>query len=122
MAELRRFELDEVMHRPGTYVNPHTEIVIVVDDSAAVDQELLGGDDDSWVLVSDETPIDEAQRDDMLERLQRRTSRARPPAAAFDDAETLEPEQDEDYEAEEDFGRAGFDDPRARDEEDDDWT
>jgi hypothetical protein len=121
MAELRRLELDEVVHRPGTYVNPHTEIVIVVDDSASVDQELLGGDEDSWVLVSDETPIDEAQRDDMLERLQRRASRARPPAAAFDDTDTLDDEVEED---EEDLGKAGFDDPRAHtdEDEDEDWS
>ena len=34
MARLRRFDLDELATRPGTYFNPVTEILIVVDDSA----------------------------------------------------------------------------------------
>ena len=34
MARLRRFDLDELATRPGTYFNPETEILIVVDDSA----------------------------------------------------------------------------------------
>ena len=34
MARLRRFDLEELSARPGTYFNPETEILIVVDDSA----------------------------------------------------------------------------------------
>ena len=91
MANLRRFELDELATRPGTYVNPDTEIVIVVDDGGHVDAEILEGDGADWIAVSDEVPIDEHRRDELLERLQVRATRA---------AEREAP--DEDYEEEED--------------------
>ena len=74
MPAPRRFDVDELLNRPGTYFNPETEIVLVVDDSAAVESELFSDDaaDDAaeWVLVSDETPVDEHQRDALLERFQ----------------------------------------------------
>ena len=41
MSNVRRFELDELVLRPGTYFNPQTEIMIVVDDSPDVDNELF---------------------------------------------------------------------------------
>ena len=41
MPALRRFDVDELLTRPGTYFNPETEIVLVVDDSAHVDLELI---------------------------------------------------------------------------------
>jgi hypothetical protein len=68
MAAPRRFELDELLTRPGTYVNAQTEVVVIVDDSADVDSEIFGDAGDEWVLVSDETPVDEHTRDDLLER------------------------------------------------------
>ena len=42
--------------RPGTYFNPQTEIVVVVDDSTSIDQEIFNmeayeGSD--WVRISD---------------------------------------------------------------------
>jgi len=74
MARARRFEIDELLVRPGTYLNPQTEVLIVVDDSADIDQATLegdsGGDEGEWVLVADEAPIDEAARDELLERFQ----------------------------------------------------
>ena len=69
----RRFEIDELLVRPGTYLNPQTEVLIVVDDSAEIDQATLEGGArrrGRWVLVSDEAPIDEAARDELLERFQ----------------------------------------------------
>jgi len=39
MATPRRFELDEAVNRPGTYFNPTTEMLLVVDDSAALDPD-----------------------------------------------------------------------------------
>ena len=33
MANLRQFDLDDISIRPGTYFNPQTEVLIVVDDS-----------------------------------------------------------------------------------------
>jgi hypothetical protein len=75
MADLRRFDLDDVTHRPGTYVNPQTEIVVIVDDAATIDAELLGGGDE-WVLVSDEVPLDADRRDELIDALEARARRA----------------------------------------------
>jgi hypothetical protein len=74
VTNARRFTLDELTIRPGTYFNPQTEIMIVVDDSPEVDHELFGLDEfesDEWVLVSDEVAVDENKRDDLVERFQR---------------------------------------------------
>ena len=49
MARLRRFDLDELATRPGTYFNPETEILIVVDDSAHPGAELADADEDARV-------------------------------------------------------------------------
>lgn len=73
MADSRRFELDELIIRPGTYFNPQTEVLIVVDDSPDLDSEVFNMEEfegADWVLVSDETPLDEPARDEMLERFQ----------------------------------------------------
>jgi len=107
MALPRRFELDELAVRPGTYFNPETEVLIVVDDSPDVDQAIFdadageseGGD---WVFVSDEAPIDEAARDELLERFQARHHGAR--GAVLDEegeAEEVDDEDDLDEEEEE---------------------
>ncbi|GAC1324514.1 MAG: hypothetical protein NVSMB25_22090 [Thermoleophilaceae bacterium] len=77
MAENRRFELDDLLIRPGTYFNPQTEVMVVVDDSPSLDAEIFnleqfeGAD---WVLIADELPLDEAERDEMLETFQARYS------------------------------------------------
>jgi hypothetical protein len=73
MRNVRRFQLDELILRPGTYFNPQTEIMVVVDDSPEVDNEIFeasGVDASEWVQISDETPLDEHQRDDLIERFQ----------------------------------------------------
>ena len=72
-SQERKFELDELIVRPGTYFNPQTEVLVVVDDSASMDAEIFNleqfeGTD--WVLVSDDLPVDEAQRDELLESFQ----------------------------------------------------
>jgi hypothetical protein len=73
MADPRAFELDELLIRPGTYFNPQTEVLVVVDDSPELDAEIFnmeqfeGAD---WVLVSDELPLDEHRRDELLESFQ----------------------------------------------------
>ncbi|CAA9484829.1 MAG: hypothetical protein AVDCRST_MAG38-2259 [uncultured Solirubrobacteraceae bacterium] len=112
MADLRRFEMDELVNRPGTYVNPQTEVVIVVDDSATVDAELFAdsADEGEWLLVSDDAPLDESRRDELLERLQRRAQRTSAPALDEDD--------DDEDDTGDDFTAAGFDDPAAYDDED----
>ncbi len=71
MAAPRRFDLEDILIRPGTYFNPSTEVLLIVDDSPQIDREIFDdGDDDgaAWVLISDETPIDEDRRDELLER------------------------------------------------------
>jgi hypothetical protein len=73
MADPRRFELDELLIRPGTYFNPQTEVLVVIDDSPELDAEIfnmeaLEGAD--WVLISDELPVDENRRDELLEGFQ----------------------------------------------------
>ena len=69
----RHFELEEILVRPGTYFNPQTEVMVVVDDSASMDSEIFNLEEfegADWVMVSDDLPVDEAQRDEMLERFQ----------------------------------------------------
>jgi hypothetical protein len=73
MADPRRFELDELTIRPGTYFNPQTEVLIVVDDSPEMDAEIFNMEEfegADWVLISDESPLDEHRRDELLERFQ----------------------------------------------------
>jgi hypothetical protein len=41
MADYRRLELDELSNRPGTYFNPQTEVLLIVDDSPELDHEVL---------------------------------------------------------------------------------
>jgi hypothetical protein len=71
MRNVRSLQLDELLLRPGTYFNPQTEIMIVVDDSPEVDNEIFEGvdlDASEWVLIADEAPVDEHQRDELIER------------------------------------------------------
>ncbi|HEY1274977.1 MAG TPA: hypothetical protein VGF25_08700 [Thermoleophilaceae bacterium] len=73
MADDRRFELDDLTNRPGTYLNPQTEVMIVVDDSPSIDGEIFNMEDfegADWVLISEEVPVDEARRDELLESFQ----------------------------------------------------
>ena len=102
MARLRRFDLDELAARPGTYFNPETEILIVVDDSNHPGAELADDvDEGDWILVGDEVPLDDALRDELLERLEVRAARAVLPEEVDDDEEVedeeeLEPDPDPD--------------------------
>jgi hypothetical protein len=69
----RRFEIDEILVRPGTYFNPQTEVLIVVDDSTSLDQEIFNLEEfegADWVLVSDELPVDDSRRDELVEGFQ----------------------------------------------------
>src|SRR5438132_12498202 len=73
MADNRRYEIEELINRPGTYFNPQTEVMVVVDDSPSLDTEIFNLEEfegSDWVLISDDLPVDEAQRDEMFERLQ----------------------------------------------------
>ena len=73
MANDRQYELEELVNRPGTYFNPQTEVMVVVDDSPSLDTEIFNLEEfegADWILVSDDLPLDEAQRDEMLETFQ----------------------------------------------------
>jgi hypothetical protein len=73
MADERRFDLDDLLLRPGCYLNPQTEIMVVVDDSPSIDGEIFNLEEfegADWVLIADEVPVDEARRDELLERFQ----------------------------------------------------
>lgn len=73
MPDGRRFELDELLNRPGTYFNPQTEVLLVVDDSPELDSEIFNMEEfegADWVLISDEVPVDEHRRDELLESFQ----------------------------------------------------
>ena len=73
MPDPRRFELDELIIRPGSYFNPQTEILIVVDDSPELDAEIFNMEEyegADWVIISDEVPVDENERDKLLEAFQ----------------------------------------------------
>jgi len=62
-------ELEDLAVRPGTYFNPQTEVVVIVDDSSSIDQEVFnmeayeGAD---WVRVADDVPVDEDALDKIL--------------------------------------------------------
>jgi hypothetical protein len=72
-AEDRIVQEEELLMQPGTYFNPQTEVLVVVDDSTSLDQEVFnmesyeGAD---WVRISDEVPVDEDRRDVLLEQFQ----------------------------------------------------
>jgi len=73
MPRGRRYELEELIIRPGTYFNPQTEVMIVVDDSPSMDAEIFNMEEfegADWVLISDDLPVDEPARDELLENFQ----------------------------------------------------
>ena len=107
MADLRRYELDDVLHRPGTYVNVQTEVVLVVDDTATIDAELISGarGEGEWILVADEVPLDEHRRDELIEKLEARARRSS--AAVADDDLDVDDDEEEDDDVDE-LDEAGF--------------
>lgn len=73
MAEARSMQPDEFLNRPGTYFNPQTEMLVVVDDSPEMDTEIFNMEEfegADWVQISDEVPLDEDRRDELLQNFQ----------------------------------------------------
>src|SRR3954468_17459074 len=100
MADARRFELDELLIRPGTYFNPQTEVLVVIDDSPEIDGEIFNMEEfegAEWVLISEESPLDEHVRDELLERFQSHF-RAGPAHSPGDEGDEYDEEFDEDDE------------------------
>ena len=100
MANVRRFDLEDITNRPGTYFNPTTEVLIVVDDSAALETGLLEEDDEAeWILLGDDPVIDEHRRDELIEAFETRQVGTTLPESddeVVEDEEELEPDPDED--------------------------
>lgn len=99
--------LEEIVTRPGVYLNPQTEVLIVVDDSAELDGEIFNMEDyegSDWVTISDEVPIDEERRDELLIAFQTHyhPGDARSVSAT---ASELEDEADDEGEEDQDPGR-----------------
>ena len=114
-AEENLYEVEEMLVQPGTYFNPQTEVVVVVDDSASLDQEVFNMEDyegADWVRVSDEIPIDEDGRDRALEDFQGENQPGSRTHTALE-------ESDDDLEEEEDRPRPAedLDDEEEQDEE-----
>ena len=117
MTSVRRFQLDEVTLRPGTYFNPQTEIMIVVDDSPEVDHEIFEShdlDSSDWVLIAEDIPLDEHQRDELVERFQRSHQNGGDELSELgddeDDEDDDDDELDEDEEEDEEDELDGVDD------------
>jgi hypothetical protein len=107
-AEQTVVELDDLLLAPGTYFNPQTEVLVVVDDSTSIDQEIFNmeayeGVD--WVRISEDVPVDEERRDQLLESFQADYH----PGAAASLSEAapghVDDEDDGDEEAGQDAGR-----------------
>lgn len=101
MADARKFELEELVNRPGTYFNPQTEVLVVIDDSPELDAEIFNMEEyegADWVLISDELPVDENRRDELLESFQVRHHAS--PVGDDDDELLDEDEGDEELERE----------------------
>lgn len=98
MADPRRFELDELVNRPGTYFNPQTEVLVVVDDSPELDSEIFNMEEfegADWVLISDETPVEEDRRDELLQSFQSRQGTGNLAVDPDEEPEEFEEEEEE---------------------------
>ena len=102
--ETRIIEVDDMLLRPGTYFNPQTEIVVVVDDSTSIDQEIFNmeayeGSD--WVRISDDVPVDEDGLDSTLEEFQTHYHSTTPDTLTETAVEQADDPDEEDEEGEE---------------------
>lgn len=95
MARDRRYDLEDLVNRAGTYFSPQTEVLVIVDDSSSIDSEIFNMEEfegADWVLVSDDVPVDESQRDEILENFQ----------ATYHGGDGRDPEDEDEDEVEED--------------------
>jgi len=98
MARDRRYDLEDLVNRPGTYFNPQTEVLVIVDDSSSIDSEIFNMEEfegADWVLISDDVPVDESQRDETLESFQS-TFHGGDGRMKLDDEDEDDSEEDED--------------------------
>jgi hypothetical protein len=102
MADGRRIDLEDLLVRPGCYLNPQTEIMVLIDDSSSIDGEIFNMEEfegADWVLIADEVPVDESRRDELLENFQARyhggDGRMVATAEELDDDEEVDPDPEE---------------------------
>jgi hypothetical protein len=111
------YEVEELLNQPGTYFNPQTEVLVVVDDSTSLDQEVFNMEayeGTEWVRISDEVPVDEDRRDQLLESFQ--TSYH--PGSGGSVSETALEQGDDELDGDEDGQDPGREDlPRGEDAE-----
>ena len=98
------YEIEELLVQPGTYFNPQTEVVVIVDDSTSIDQEIFNmeayeGSD--WVRISDEVPVDEDGLGATLEEFQTHYRGATPDTLTETAVEQADDPDEEEVEAEE---------------------
>ena len=103
------YDVEELLVQPGTYFNPQTEVVVIVDDSTSLDQEVFnmeqyeGAD---WVRISDDVPVDEDRRDQLLETFQTHYH----PGSTGSVSETALEQGDEELDGDEDGQEPGRED------------
>lgn len=99
-----KFEIEDLAVQPGTYFNPQTEVVVVVDDSVSIDQEIFNMEQfegTDWVRISEEVAVDEQHRDELLETFQTRYHGGGPGSVSETALEQGDDETDEDEEGQE---------------------
>jgi len=98
-TEENLYEVEEMLNQPGTYFNPQSEVVVIVDDSASVDQEVFhnleGFEGAEWVRVSDDVPVDEDSRDSALEAFETRNQSGALAEGALEESDDDLEEDDE---------------------------
>ena len=100
MARDRRYELEDLANRVGMYFNPQTEVLVIVDDSTSINSEIFNMEEfegADWVLISDDVPVDESRRDEILENFQ---ATFHGDDAGEDDEEDEDEDEDGGYEGE----------------------
>ena len=102
--ETRIIEVDDMLLRPGTYFNPQTEIVVVVDDSTSIDQEIFNMEEyegSDWVRIADDVPVDEDGLAATLEEFQTHYRGATPDTLTETAVEQADDPDEEQADAEE---------------------
>lgn len=75
MSQDERHIDEELFIRPGTYFNPQTEVLVIVDDSPELDRKIFNMEDfegAELVQISEEVPVDRDQCDRILDEFQTR--------------------------------------------------
>jgi hypothetical protein len=98
MADPRLVDLEDLVNRPGTYFNPQIEVLVVVDDSPELDAEIFNMEEfegADWVQISEEVPVDEHRRDELLEAFQVKYHPGSPVDEEDEDLDELEEDHQE---------------------------